>query len=746
MGFFDLNVPYETSEASKTARIKIVTKAMELGYSGIAYNRTMKGVMSDQDRCSIPLLSFSSLLSVAPSLASSVNFHRDLHGVPRVSPFRQYTRLTVCVDSPAQSHVLNSGNPVLKSYDLVAVRPLNQNAFDHACEKAEVHIISIDFAEKLPFRLKPHMIKTALERGVYFEIMYSDLIVDVQVRRQMIPNAKLLVDWTRGKSLILSSGASSVNELRGPYDVANLTSLLGLPMDRAKAAISQNCRNLVTNALKKKNFYKEAIRVELVPSNKMSDSEDPSSADWLKWDPISSGEGDLLLDDMARAFSETTQSTETVKVVDFTPTIDNLPSNSGASVAATKAIEAPVTISGESLKADGFHLCGIDKTSLDNAQTNSASAYEKSRWLGLSNDAANALSHYDQIRSPTKSTVETMKYLTDSNILSPLDGKERQGHQLEEPIVRSESYLTLPNEHLTCQMSDTSAFGTNLNGFCVADAKTDNVLDNSNHHAHPVGMKSKDFDEVLGAQDVLVGDRIEMDMDEQESKSSTENSLGIGQLREAGDHIQLNLTSDKRIEGPKVDHIPVHDFAHDRVVEDADLVHEPDLACSDDRKFEGCPSVANQEAQMEILMEHQGHDSADNEETLVLSGDTKRTESRDNSFAGSFLPQEELLTEEIKPEVASRSVHLTSVSSPSGTSSIGFCPFSFMFLTLTNFCFLKECHWGLRRQNIFLLDTGKCKTSLRMSRRPLVFPLKRFLNPVSFKRKAKRFRHKAKTA
>lgn len=140
MGFFDLNIPYRDSSPAdhKTARLKTVIKAMELGYTGIAYNRTMKGVMSERDRCSIPLLTLSSFLKIAPSLSSSVAFRRDLLGLPRSSTFRQYTRLTVCADSIAQCQVLNAGNPILKTYDLIAVKPLNQTAFDHACEKAEV--------------------------------------------------------------------------------------------------------------------------------------------------------------------------------------------------------------------------------------------------------------------------------------------------------------------------------------------------------------------------------------------------------------------------------------------------------------------------------------------------------------------------------------------------------------------------------------------------------------------------------
>lgn len=146
MAFFDLSLPYTEPPRSggkevavgKTVRLKLATKAMELGYVGIAHNRTIKGVMSDKDNCTIPLLTLGSLIKVAPRLKSSVEFHRDLLGVPRATPFRQYTRLTVHVESIAQCHCLNSGNPILKSYDIVAVRPLNQNTFDHVCEKAEV--------------------------------------------------------------------------------------------------------------------------------------------------------------------------------------------------------------------------------------------------------------------------------------------------------------------------------------------------------------------------------------------------------------------------------------------------------------------------------------------------------------------------------------------------------------------------------------------------------------------------------
>ncbi|XP_058748464.1 protein GAMETOPHYTE DEFECTIVE 1 [Vicia villosa] len=332
MGFFDLNIPYpETSTKSEKStventRTRLAVKAMELGYTGIAYNRTMKGVMSDKHRCSISPLSLTTLLNIVPFLSSSAKLHRDLLGVQSSTPFRQYTRLTVCVENPLQGNALNDGNPILKTYDLVAVKPLNQTAFDIACERMAVDIISIDFSAKLPFRLKQSMVKMATQRGVVFEVSYAGLIADVQLRRQLISGAKLLIDWTRGRDVVFSSAAPSVNELRGPCDVANLLLLFGLSKEQAKASISNNCRVLLANALRRKRFHKEAIRVEVLSSDLASQSKEARHQELLKWDPLSSGDGDILLDDMENSRSISSKAPKTPKAIDFVSILDSLPS------------------------------------------------------------------------------------------------------------------------------------------------------------------------------------------------------------------------------------------------------------------------------------------------------------------------------------------------------------------------------------------------------------------------------------
>nr|GEX79159.1 craniofacial development protein 2 [Tanacetum cinerariifolium] len=172
--------------------------------------------MSETDSCSISLFPISSIVKLSPSIVSSVRLHREAVNVPLDVVFKQYRRLTVVVETVVQGAVLNSGNPVLKSYDLVAVRPLRQEVFDLACKTYQVDIIAIDFSETR-FRLKQPLIKSAIERGVYFELTYSGLVLDPQLRRQIISNAKYL--WLclcEGRIEVLGSDGNLRSCLSGP--------------------------------------------------------------------------------------------------------------------------------------------------------------------------------------------------------------------------------------------------------------------------------------------------------------------------------------------------------------------------------------------------------------------------------------------------------------------------------------------------------------------------------------------------
>ncbi|WCJ41294.1 Ribonuclease P protein subunit p30 [Euphorbia peplus] len=205
----------------------------------------------------------------------------------------------------------------------------------------------------------------------------------------MISRAKLLVDWTRGRNIILSSGAPSVSELRGPYDVANLSSLHGLSTERAKAAISKNCRNLIAIALRKKHFHKDTIRVELMPSDVKSDPKEPLSLDWLKWDPISSGGGDSQLEDIAKSFSATAGVSGAVKAIDFTSVIDSISSHGGSLFSAFKAVDVRVATTQMSEKFSGNDLPDTDwKSSCSASSKNQILDHRSSKVACLPGTAA----------------------------------------------------------------------------------------------------------------------------------------------------------------------------------------------------------------------------------------------------------------------------------------------------------------------------------------------------------------------
>lgn len=676
--------------------------------------------MSDHDRCSIPLLSLSSLLNVAPALAFSVNLHRDLLGIPRSSPFRQYTRLTVSVDTPSQAQVLNSGNPVLKTYDFVAVKPLSQTAFDHACLKSEVDIIAIDFSEKLPFRLKLPMVKAAIERGVYFEITYSDLIADIQVRRQVIPNAKLLVDWTRGKNLIFTSAASSVNDFRGPYDVANLSSLLGLSMEQAKKAISKNCRSLIANALRKKHFYKEAIRIEPISSDEISDTKELISVNWLKWDPISSGGGDLQLGDIEKSFSATTRVSTTAKAIDFSEVLNGMASNVASFSTTIPANETPVAISGVSEKPGEFDfLLKTDQASSDNTSVkNQTSSNENSQEMNLPNDDTRAFTKSKGSRSHVSTIKEESKNSNVSDVILPSIVDERHDMQSQKCIPSCEINAVLSN----ASVIRTSATDIN-NTTCVANAKIDTSCENANFLAplieNPSSLKGSDV--VFCPQDVSLNeDLMEMDVKDQEDILVTEKVSSSDQLGESQsdlitivDYIPLLATDDTKVENVPLaaNNLEVMMDEDDTYVTNnvmgraqleesgdetvAPVDHIPPSVTSDGMIVKDVPSVASSENLEQLAVEGQEHVDADSRFILIVDDDLK---VKDNSPAEACMSLEEVgMTRQMHEEANVESKHTASVT----------------------------------------FQSGKFKAKRRTSHQQPSFPLKRLLNPMAFKRTRK---------
>ena len=82
-------------------------------------------------------------------------------------------------------------------------------------------------------------------------------------RREVVAGSKLLIQYLRGRNLILSSGAELHSQLRGPKDVENIGGLLSLSKLAASKAMGENCMSLLDHAYKRRLKY---IPVEIMES------------------------------------------------------------------------------------------------------------------------------------------------------------------------------------------------------------------------------------------------------------------------------------------------------------------------------------------------------------------------------------------------------------------------------------------------------------------------------------------------
>ncbi|XP_028585566.2 ribonuclease P protein subunit p30 [Podarcis muralis] len=223
--FVDLNIPHLAEKASLQ---KLVEAAAHLGYSTVAINYVVD--YDEKKKEIVKPLSPKELFTALPLVQG------------KSKPIKILSRLTLVVSDPSHCNILRSTSTNIKFYDIFAVFPKSGKLFHVACTTLDVDIVCINVTEKLPFYIKRPSVNVAIDRGIYFELIYVPAIKDSTMRRYTVSNALSLMQICRGKNIILSSAAEKPLQLRGPYDVANLGWLFGLSESNAKAAVSTNGR------------------------------------------------------------------------------------------------------------------------------------------------------------------------------------------------------------------------------------------------------------------------------------------------------------------------------------------------------------------------------------------------------------------------------------------------------------------------------------------------------------------------
>ncbi|KAK6069271.1 RNAse P subunit P30 [Seiridium cupressi] len=265
---YDLNIAWSpsTSAAELTRTLKF---SAHLGYNVAALNHTLS--LPIPGKVTNPLPKFP------PSGGAGPRPEDD--GLP--------TLLTRCTVPVADSSIAHHVPRLVNVYDIIALRPTTEKGFQVACLNIEqAHLISLDLTQYLEFYFKPTSVMAAVNRGMRFEICYSQVLsADARGRATFIGNLMQLVRATKGRGLVVSSEARGVMGLRGPADVVNLLAVWGLSTEKATEGLGVNPRGVVVNeGIKRKGFRGVVEIVQLADkdttsSDKMEGVEQEKAAD-----------------------------------------------------------------------------------------------------------------------------------------------------------------------------------------------------------------------------------------------------------------------------------------------------------------------------------------------------------------------------------------------------------------------------------------------------------------------------------
>ncbi|KAM3727628.1 Ribonuclease P protein subunit [Dirofilaria immitis] len=169
---------------------------------------------------------------------------------------RIFSRLTTTISSNTEVHLLMH-HPQLKKYDLIAVRPSDDQILQTLSRKGEfVDIITYDQAStSVGWLNKSKIIQLCINDGITFEITYADALKDSSQRREVLTNGRqLLMSTKRGDGVVIASGAERMIDIRAPYDAANISVLFGVHPGFARKFVAGNAKKTLLRAESRKTL------------------------------------------------------------------------------------------------------------------------------------------------------------------------------------------------------------------------------------------------------------------------------------------------------------------------------------------------------------------------------------------------------------------------------------------------------------------------------------------------------------
>ncbi|KAF2878960.1 hypothetical protein ILUMI_27208 [Ignelater luminosus] len=263
-GFFDYCVSEKCATSGNFE--EVAKRLLQLGYRTIAINQIV-----DEN-------------NLEPKKKKKKGEIRDVVPVPLqvkmiegCEKLRVLNRLTIIFSN---QEIINKilKSPNYRKYNVVAVQPISQAALQFTCSSIDADIFSYDPETKPNFKLNRKLYNQLVERGFYFELLYSPAIQASSQRKNVIAMSHFYHSYGKSRNIIISSGATSTFLLRSPYDVVNLGFLFGLSEEQSKNAIGNFGKNVYIHGVGRRHG-KSIILVEDIASSEGLEQDDEMELD-----------------------------------------------------------------------------------------------------------------------------------------------------------------------------------------------------------------------------------------------------------------------------------------------------------------------------------------------------------------------------------------------------------------------------------------------------------------------------------
>ena len=169
--------------------------------------------------------------------------------------FRLYSRLNVIVHDNQSLHYLKRAE-VQDRFDLLSLQPASREILLYLLSATtilyELLVLDPSDSELLPFPSK--LMRATAERGVTFELIYSNALRDAFERRNLLAFGRFLAMniFKRGQSMALGSNATNPLQIRSPHDMMEIGQLFGFDQEVSKRMITENAIDVLARSFSRR--------------------------------------------------------------------------------------------------------------------------------------------------------------------------------------------------------------------------------------------------------------------------------------------------------------------------------------------------------------------------------------------------------------------------------------------------------------------------------------------------------------